>query len=278
MYKKLTTVTLLVLATCASSAANAYWIRPVFGSFGLFQDGLDENGATFDEQSFTDAARAAYSRVDIANGSVGVSTRVGDPGVQLSGETLYSNALFGETITFGGDAPSIWDFSLDVDGYIDAEIFENPNGPGAQAATVDLVASIAIFEGNTAGTMPLQWASVENLAAALFYEEFIYQDFGTVSTEIFETISGSLDVNPFDSFDIVIRLYAGCSVSDTDTGYCEMDFANTAYFDTTADPATFTSTSGEFLGSATTVPVPGAAWLFATALLGLVGFNRKTLN
>jgi hypothetical protein len=265
----------LVLAICASSAANAYWVRPVFGSFGLFQDGLDINGVTYDEQFYSDAARAAYSRVDIANGTVGVSTRLGDPGVHVSDDSLYANALYGETITFGGDAPSVFEFSLDIDGFIETDIFENPNGPGAQFPTIDLVASIAIFEGNTAGTMPLQWASTENLATALFYDEVNYQDFGSVSTGIFETISGSLDINPYDSFDIVVRMYVGCSVSSTDTGYCEMDFSNTASFGTTADPSTFTSTSGEFLGSQATVPVPGAAWLFGSALVGFVCLSKK---
>ncbi len=269
-------MTRLIVALVLSAftcTANAYWIRPIFGSAGLFQDGLDINGATYDEQTFTDASRAAVSRVDLAYGEVGVSTRLGTPSLEIVNTTLASNALFGETITFNATAPEFWDFSLDIEGFVST----NVGDPFAQGqARANLKASVAVFEGNTAGTSPSDWASAENLATALFYEEIDmeFSGLGQVDEAVFESIYGSLQVAPFDSFDIVVRMWAWCGIDQVTPGYCDMDFINTATFLMDPEPSTFTSTSGEFLGSAQTVPVPAAVWLFASAL-GFAGWVRR---
>ena len=262
-----------------ASAANAYWIRPIFGDgTQLFQDGLDINGSTYDIQFFNDAARSWESEVDLDNGTTGTYVDIGDQGIQTSGLIAYSNALFGETITFNANAPSIWDFSLDIDGSIESEVFSDPNGPPGDLYNVDVRASIAIFEGNTAGTLPEQWASAENLATTLFYDEIWIQEFssdGGYFDFISTSIGGSMAVNPGDSFDIVVRLWTGCVINDNETGFCNIDFSNTAGFQTNADSDSFTSTSGAFLGSAvTTVPVPSAFWLLGSAILGMFVVRR----
>ena len=272
---------IVVSASFYATAANAYWIRPIFGDgTQLFQDGLDINGLTQDVQTFNDAARSWYSEVDIDNGTAGAYARISDGGVQTSGLVAYSNALFGETITFNGNAPEIWDFSLDIDGSIEAEVFSDPNGPGGDFYNVDVRASIAIFEGNTAGTQPLEWATEENLATALFYDEIWIQEFADQGYFDFfaTTIGGSMMVSAGDSFDVVVRLWTGCVINDNETGFCDIDFSNTAGFQTTAPVDSFTSSSGAFLGSsATTVPVPPAAWLFASALFATGLIRRRSV-
>lgn len=275
------TVATTVAAQLLAVSANAYWIRPIFGDGNqLFQDGLDINGLTQDVQTYNDAARSYYAEVDIDAGTVGAYASISDGGVQTSGLVAFSNALYGETITFNANAPSIWDFSLEIDGFIDAEVFSDPNGPGGDLDNVDVNASIAIFEGNTAGTLPLNWASQENLDTALFYDDLRITSFaeGGYFEEVVETLGGSLAVNPGDSFDVVVRLWTGCIINDNETGYCDIDFSSTAGFTTTASADSFTSTSGAFLGSEMTavVPVPPAAWLFGSAIVGALALKRRT--
>lgn len=277
--KNVITLGAAVAAQLLAVSANAYWIRPIFGDgTQLFQDGLDINGLTQDVQTFNDAARSYYAEVDIDAGTVGAYASISDGGVQTSGLVAFSNALYGETITFNANAPSIWEFSLEVDGYIDADVFSDPNGPGGEFDNVDVNASIAIFEGNTAGTLPLEWASQENLATALFYDDLRITSFadGGYFEEVATTLGGSLAVNPGDSFDVVVRLWTGCIINDNETGYCDIDFSNTAGFTTNASSDSFTSTSGAFLGSEmTVVPLPPAAWLFGSAIIGMISLRRK---
>jgi hypothetical protein len=229
-------------------------------------------------QTFNDAARSYYAEVDINAGTVGAYASISDNGVQTSGLVAFSNALYGETITFNANAPSVWDFSLELDGFINADVFSDPNGPSADLFNVDVNASIAIFEGNTAGALPLEWASEDNLQTALYYDFFRITEYaeGGYFDDIATTLGGSLSVSPGDSFDVVVRLWTGCIINDNETGYCDIDFSNTAGFVTTASPDSFTSTSGAFLGSEmTVVPVPSAAWLFVSAMIGMFGIRRK---
>ena len=276
LQNKLFVISLWVGSCLSATAANAYWIRPIFGDGSqLFQDGLDINGLTQDIQTFNDAARSWYSEVDIDNGTAGAYSSISDGGVQTSGLVAYSNALWGETITFNGGAPSTWDFFLDVDGFIDAETFSDPNGPGPDLYNIDVRASITIFEGGTAGTLPLEWASEANLATALFNDDIWIQEYseGGYFDSISTSLGGSLAVSAGDSFDIVVRLWTGCVINDNETGYCDIDFSNTAGFSTSADPSSFTSTSGTFLGSEATIPLPAAGWLLLSGLAGLSGLR-----
>ena len=271
-------ILLFLLVFLVSSTANAYWIRPVFGGLGmgLFQDGLDINGATDDEQFFSDAAREAYARVVLPLGEVGVSVRMGTPSLPLSGsQGLFSNALFGETVVFNSLAPDFWDFSLDVDGLVGSTVADDPASP--TVGFTQLKASIAIWEGFTRGTDPEHWASSESLSEALFYDEFeLSFEAGVDDGDFFDSIGGSLPVAPGEAYDIVVRMSVGCLIDEAIPAYCDLDFSSTGAFDMGVDPDSYASTSGDFLGSSlVAVPVPFVAWLFPSGLLAGLAWMKK---
>lgn len=260
---------LAALASLVSLDANAYWVRPVLvDETGFFQDGLDIDGDVIKQVQFTDAARAGRARVDLTYGEVGVYSRLGQDSLPIDGdETLVANALFGETITFNSEAADVWDFGLDVDGYVYGDV-ENPYG--SATPRMYMKASIAIFAGYTSN--PLTWATAENMAKALFYDEIDYEFGGNgfVDESVYDGIYGSLDIQPGDSFDIIVRMWGWCGIGANAPGYCEVDFGNTGTFRIDNDVSTFTSTSGSFLGSEqTVVPAPAGVWLLGTALAGL---------
>ena len=102
-------------------------------------------------------------------------------------------------------------------------------------------------------------------------DEDFYQSIYREASGSFVLPSNYEQMDIFAFTNVIVDAQPGAGVSEW-----YADFSNTAEFSFYSEPGVDVfSSSGQFLGTPSAVPVPAAAWLFGSALLGLFGINRR---
>jgi hypothetical protein len=131
------------------------------------------------------------------------------------------------------------------------------SGP-LETASVSGTGILRVFDGSFTLTADLHWVDIATFGVA--------GSLNTVGTANLSNVS-------YTGSNIDLLALAGAG-SGTQTA--TFQFTNpTSLTDLFETRSTITSTS--FSGSISTVPIPAAAWLFGSALLGLFGITRKQL-
>jgi hypothetical protein len=134
---------------------------------------------------------------------------------------------------------------------------------GMQSFSFNYDNSLSVLASNISDIDPASWIISQDANAGGGFGKFEFQLDGTGSmrTELLTfSISGVTGDTVFD--------YATGSTLNPSSG--EFFAAHIAGFDTTNGV-----TSAQFAGSTPAVPVPAAAWLFGSGLLGLAGIARR---
>lgn len=194
----------------------------------------------------------------------------------------YSYARMGDTLTFADGVGTTVDVTLDIDG----SIFSTAPAavPGA-SSQVQLAAYIAVFDAS-AGADSSNWTCFlsSSCATGPLASDIYTINYDGHSDAIDEYINQTLTASvTLSSDNAALKVFGHLSVlsvrGDDNAGNTDLDFLNTATFGVnTASGVTFSSASGGFPGSGTSigaVPLPAAGLSLITGLLALAGFRRR---
>ncbi len=165
------------------------------------------------------------------------------------------------TISDSTTTPGNIDFNVQVN----TSAFSVSSGAnfGMQDFSFNYDNSLPVTSGNILNIDPSSWTISQDANAGGGFGKFDFQLSGTGSSRT-ETLNFSIGGVSGDT----INDYAIGSTLNPSSG--QFFATHIAGFDTTNGV-----TSAQFSGSTPAVPVPAAAWLFASGLLGLVGVARR---
>lgn len=165
------------------------------------------------------------------------------------------------TISDSTTTPGNIDFNVQVN----TSAFSVSSGAnfGMQDFSFNYDNSLPVTSGNILNIDPASWNISQDANAGGGFGKFDFQLSGTGSSRT-ETLNFSIGGVSGDT----INDYAIGSTLNPSSG--QFFATHIAGFDTTNGV-----TSAQFSGSTPAVPVPAAAWLFASGLLGLVGVARR---
>jgi hypothetical protein len=141
---------------------------------------------------------------------------------------------------------------------------------GMQAFSFNYDNTLAVSSTNITNIDPSSWTISDNKNAGGGFGKFDFQLAGTGSSRTL-----ALNFTISDVTGDSINSYAiGSGLKPSSGDFFAAHIAGFTYNGVTYDGSTDT-TSAQFAGSTPAVPVPAAAWLFASGLLGLVGVARR---
>jgi hypothetical protein len=182
----------------------------------------------------------SYASADLAAGTLKIY------GEATNQEVVHAGAALSDQLTF--DLP---------DGVSEATVTFNLNVEGVLQGA---------YSVGSLGSLNLRFAG-----ATLYATDSIL----LTDTTLPHTLTATGVVVEGQSYVIDANIWGSTQLHKTSETYGLFDIGNTAYLSIEMDPAvSFTSESGVFL-SVSQVPIPAAAWLFGSALVGLVGVGRR---
>lgn len=148
-----------------------------------------------------------------------------------------------------------------------------------------LLHSLASFDSNSASnTLTLNFGTVaQNSSAALQFSLFNLADADRIGLDL-DSINGSGDTGAFDTG---LTGFANLAQGNGQSFIANLLTANTGSFNAeyvlNLSDADFGASNTRqsyqltlnLVGNVTAVPVPGAVWLFGSAMLGMLGINRR---
>lgn len=291
---KATLVGIILAAAAVEATAANYYVRPALRvGAGELIDGHQTNGPV---NHFLSQSVVGYSEseVDLATGTVKMYS---ENSAHTQG--LQTFGAFGDRITINGGAGTTFDLDFQVYGELYGLLEFAAPGGAPPSIWVD-VGIVAFAPGVADGTNffgiandpcwgqdPLNCTPApdpllfdyegftEDMEISGFFEgdTDFYQDVFRSATASF-TLPGNHEVMDIFAFtNVTVNAAPGAGVSEW-----VADFSNTAEFSFNTEPGVEVfSSSGQFVG-APAVPVPAAAWLFGSALLGLFGIKRRAYS
>lgn len=169
----------------------------------------------------------------------------------------FAMAFGSQGFTYGGSAATTVNLNINLHGVIG--VYDSNAGN-----TDDLVATIAVIIGSEMAWYP---GNIDLLSAEIASGETVGLEYLTITpddgldVDVNKSTTISFDLNPGTDFFVVASLTAH-SLNGYANGWNTLTMA----FDDNTDL---------MAASASTVPEPTTLWLFGTALLGLVGVNKR---
>ena len=168
----------------------------------------------------------------------------------------YAQVTISDSTTTDGDI----DFSIEV---LSSAFTVNGSNFGMQSFSFNYDISLALGASNIVDVEPDSWASSQGKSAGGGFGKFEFKLSGNGNSRT-ELLNFSITGVTGDT----INSYAmGSTLNPAATDFFA---AHIAGFDTTNG-----ETSAQFAGSTPAVPVPAAAWLFVSGIIGLTGFVRR---
>ena len=147
--------------------------------------------------------------------------------------------------------------------------------------------ALASFDGSSvSNVLTLDFGAVtQNSAAALNFSLFNLANAERIGLDL-DSVNGSGDISAFDTG---LSAFTDLAQGDSQSFIANLLTANTGVFSAqyllNLSDADFGASSSRqnyqltlnLVGNVTAVPVPGAVWLFGSALLGMLGVRRKQL-
>lgn len=237
---------LVAAALCATSAAQAYFIRPYVQLDAVVKDGLTENGAT--------QAGVDIDTLDIASASASVDLSTGQTRNYLKvglEQFAQSAGVMGDRLNFFG-GPSTVDFSFDFDGRITTDAA----AAGSETLQIGVFANFRVFDA-AAGATSSNWTSLSGALASDTRSLSFNSPASELDEFVQQTLAGSFAfLGGSQTVDVFASLSIFSAVNDNDV-VVTMDFLNTGTFGVQAGRGvSFSSESGVFPGSVPTPPVP----------------------
>lgn len=278
MYRRMLTAGVVLALVAPGAFAASYFVQPIVTVFpGAFINGLEIDGATVRDEGFFNSPTAAFTEVNLAEGTVRgyLDLLGGGPPTGAS-----SQGRFGEQVTFENGAGTTVNISFAFEGTITGPA-RDPNLNSTLQILVD--GYIAVFDpsvgANSSTWFDLAFGSQAGQALAT---ERLTLDFSNPDEELDEwlneTLAVTVDVDSNrQAFDVFANLTLVLATNNN-VGPYVMLFDNTARLGIDAAPGvTYTSLSGTFLESTgvTVVPVPSALPLLAGAFAVSAGFVRR---
>lgn len=268
LFKNVARCLLVTAALATTSAAQAYFVRPLVQLGGSTIDGYLADGPTQSSQHFTSALQ---SRVDLRDGTVGTFLQVTGPSA-----LAQSAGIFGDTLHFNTNAIGApLTFSFAVDGHIQSPAVDPNLNSFLQ---IGVSAGIAIYSATAGAT----YQNFTSLSGALARDSFFTQ-FNNPQEVLdfdFNRLLNASVLLAADSLDVDVFAYLSIITSTNDNPVTvTMDFLHTGQFGIEAAPGvTFTSDSGAFLQApppANDVPEPGSLALLGVALTTVALASRR---
>ncbi len=257
------------LLSLASTAAWAdYFVRPYVQLGQGVIDGYVANGVTESSQNFTSDLQA---QVSLDSGTIRNFLQITGPGT--NGQ---SAGIMGDRLSFDNATGTTLKFRFDFDGSISAPA-RDPNLNST--LQIGLFASLYVFAAGSGATYRNFDSHPGALIGQTLYRPFNNPQEALEGLQVEEAMQGSFLVTAAgrQSYDVFYGLSIFASTNNN-PGTVTMDFMNTARAAIdTAPGVSFTSSSGVFLGSGPTPPVPepGTYVLMSLGLLGVVGAARR---
>lgn len=232
-----------------------------------------ENDASF---TLTSEGSAAAGRIT-NNGDLIVES-----GAALGGDTIY------QTDSLSPNA------SMNIDGSAKADIYMNVgslSGTGTIEGDLTVVGDAIVNPGNSPGTLfvdgdfvldggTLNFEIEEADGIFAFDQLFVEGEYDLRSGDVIFRLGGDIDSDMFfenfvfDDFFLVGVLSAGVGFFGSGEDSSALIGLDLSVWDSTVGEMTKLAVDSDGSLTASAVPVPAAAWLFCSALLGLAGIKR----
>ncbi|MCG8088180.1 MAG: hypothetical protein JAY62_00360 [Candidatus Thiodiazotropha endolucinida] len=261
----------VVVPLMTYGTANAYHVgHDCPGDTLILFDGVTATSCSVALSNTDGGSSYSFASADLATGQLRASATA------QNGDTFsttgYGSAQLRDTITLNGS----WSgdlhisMSMNIDGYFTGQYTPSQTMLGmlSLSSASILEPSISRIDVAYSGDTP----TVTNNYSLGLHSEVVTNP---SATNFSATLTADLlipDTNP--TFDIQAQLIAWATPTGIDS-VMTSNFANTANLSfTLPDGIDFTSDSGVFL-SVNPVPIPAAAWLFGSGLLGFIGVSQR---
>ncbi|MEW8341243.1 MAG: VPLPA-CTERM sorting domain-containing protein [Candidatus Thiodiazotropha taylori] len=268
--KKLLWMAVLVPSiTCGT--ANAYFVgHNCPGDWQNIYDGVTSTSCSVSLSNTDGGSSYSFASADLATGQLRASgtARNGD----AFGISGLGSAILQDTITLSGlwTGDLLISMSMSVDGYFSGQYTPSQSMLGMLSLSTGSPVAMSTSRIDVAYTGDIPTVT-NNFSSGSHTETVTNPSANNFSA----TLTADLlipDTNP--TFDIQAQLVTWAGPSGIH-GSMTSNFANTANLSfTLPDGIDFTSDSGVFL-SVNPVPIPAAAWLFGSGLLGFIGVSQR---